>query len=298
MTWSIENRTVVITGGNSGIGLATATALARMRADVVITARTQDRGRTAADLIERETGRTVTPMVLDLASFASIRSFAADVGRQIGRADVLVNNAGCYVTPRRVTENGFEWTMAVNHLGPFLLTCLLTRDAASRMKRIVNVASDMHRSAKRDLGFEQLEVPGRYRGTEAYARSKLANILFTRELARRLDGTGSVAFSVHPGVVASRIAQDGDSRLGSIIWKAMAHRMRTPEQGAATVVHAATAPGIENESGGYFAYEALVEPDRAATNDAAANRLWAASAASVGCDLTYARPSEPTTGVA
>ena len=289
---------MVITGGNSGIGFATATALARLRADVVITARTQDRGRAAADLIEIATGRAVTPMVLDLASFASVRSFTVEVASEIGRVDALINNAGCYVTPRRTTEDGLEWTMAVNHLGPFLLTCLLAADPGNRPKRIVNVASDMHRSAKRDLGFEHLEAPGRYRGTEAYARSKLANILFARELARRLDGTGSVAFSVHPGVVASRIAQDGDSRLGSIIWKAMARSMLTPEQGAATIVHAATATGIEDESGGYFAYEVPAEPHRAACNDTAANRLWAVSAALVGCDLDCARPSEPTTGVA
>lgn len=289
---------MVITGGNSGIGRATATALARMGADVVITARTEDRGRIATDLIENETGRTVAPMVLDLASLASVRSFAGEFRERFGRADVLVNNAGCYVTPRRVTVDGFEWTMGVNHLGPFLLTCLLAASPGTRPKRIVNVASDMYRSAKWDLDFHDLEAPGRYRGTEAYARSKLANIIFTRELARRLDGTGSVAFSVHPGMVATRIAQDGDSRVGAIIWKVMASRMRTPEQGAATVVYAATAPGIEGQSGGYFSDDAAVEPTRTARNDDAARRLWDASAAAVGCDMAHARDGEATAGVA
>lgn len=284
----------MITGANSGIGLATATALAGMGADMVITARSVERGRAAADLIKDETGQTVAPMVLDLASLASVRSFAADFTERFGRADVLVNNAGCYVTPRRETDDGFEWTMGVNHLGPFLLTCLLAADTDTLPLRIVNVASDMHRSARRDLEFHAVEAPGTYRGTEAYARSKLANILFTRQLARRLEGAGSVAFSVHPGLVATRIAQDGDSRLGSIIWKAMASSMRRPKQGAVTVVHAATAPGIESQSGAYFSDNAIVEPDRAALNDAAGKRLWAASASSVGCDLFRARPNEAT----
>jgi NAD(P)-dependent dehydrogenase (short-subunit alcohol dehydrogenase family) len=297
VTWNIEGRTVVVTGGNSGIGFATASALARMEADVVVTARTRERGRAAADLIGHETGRAVTPMVLDLASFASVRSFVHALGDRANPIDVLVNNAGCYVTPRRITEDGHEWTMAVNHLGPFLLTCLLAREATTRPKRIVTVASEAHRFAKRDLGFAQLEAPGRYRGTEAYARSKLANILFTRELARRLEGTGSVAFAAHPGLVASRITQDGDSRVGSIIWRAMAHRMRTPQQGAATVVDLATTPGIEDESGGYFGPEGIMEPVRAALSDTTADRLWTASVVTVGCDLARDRVSNSTMGV-
>jgi NAD(P)-dependent dehydrogenase (short-subunit alcohol dehydrogenase family) len=236
-------------------------------------------------------------MVLDLASFASVRSFVDTLSDRVGPIDVLVNNAGCYVTPRRVTEDGHEWTMAVNHFGPFLLTCLLAREATTRPKRIVTVASEAHRFAKRDLVFAQVEAPGRYRGTEAYARSKLANILFTRELARRLEGTGSVAFAAHPGLVASRITQDGDSRVGSIIWKAMAYRMRTPQQGAAIVVDLATMPGIDDKSGGYFGSEGIMEPGRAALSDTTAGRLWTVSAMSVGCDLACDRVSDSTMGV-
>ncbi len=273
---------MVITGGNSGIGLATATELSRRGADVVLTARDPARGRAAADHVEAETHRMVTPLVLDLSSFASIRTFADELAAR-GRTDVLINNAGAYVSSRRLTADGHEWTMGINHLGPFLLTCLLASDPATLPYRIVNVASEMHRNTKRDPGFNELEPGGRYRGTQAYARSKLANILFTSELARRLDDTGSSTFAVHPGVVATRIAQDGDSRLASLLWRAGSRWMRTPEEGAATSIYLATESGIEQYSGGYFSDERRVEPSAAALDQGAAARLWELSAADTAC---------------
>jgi NAD(P)-dependent dehydrogenase (short-subunit alcohol dehydrogenase family) len=285
VTWSIEGRIAVITGGNSGIGLATATALAQQGAAVVITARDRHRGRVAASRIKADTGVSALPMVLDLASLDSVRTFTDSLTAHLGRVDVLVNNAGCYVTPRRETVDGFEWTMGVNHLGPFLLTCRLARDPATRPDRIINVASDMHRSARRDLGFTRLEPNGRYRGTEAYARSKLANILFAGELARRLEGTGTVVFSVHPGLVASRMAQDGDSRIGSMIWKATASRMKTPEQGAATVVYAVANSEIERHNGAYLSDERVAKPDSTALDALSAARLWNQSVTATGCDI-------------
>ena len=251
----------MITGGNSGIGLATATALAQQGAAVVITARDLHRGREAASRIKADTGVPALPMVLDLASLDSVRSFTDALTARVGRVDVLVNNAGCYVTPRRETADGFEWTMGVNHLGPFLLTCRLVRDPATRPDRIINVASDMHRSARRDPGFTELEPRGRYRGT--------------------------VVFSVHPGLVATRIAQDGDSRIGSVIWKAAASRMKTPELGAATVVYAAATPDIEHHTGAYLADEQLAEPASAALDIIAAARLWNRSVAATGCDADH-----------
>jgi NAD(P)-dependent dehydrogenase (short-subunit alcohol dehydrogenase family) len=284
VTWDVDGRTALITGGNSGIGFAAAAELARRGANVVLTSRDPIQGRSAADAIEADTGRPVTPMVLDLASFATVRSFAEGLAARVGRVDLLVNNAGCYVTPRRETVDGFEWTMAVNHLGPFLLTCLLAGDPATRPERIVNVASDMHRSARRDLAFTSLEPAGRYWGTGAYARSKLANVLFTRELAKRFSDCGTTALSVHPGNVATRITQDGDSRLAAFVWRAAASRMRTPAEGAATVVYAATEPSVAAHSGGYLADERLTTPSDAALMDGAAVRLWEMSAAATGCD--------------
>jgi NAD(P)-dependent dehydrogenase (short-subunit alcohol dehydrogenase family) len=289
VTWSIEGRTVVITGGNSGIGLATATELARRGADVVLTVRDPEQGRIATDQIRAVTGSVVTPMFLDLASFSSIRSLALALASERGRIGVLINNAGSYVTPRRITPEGHEWTMGVNHLGPFLLTCLLATDERTHPDRVINVASEMHRSARRDVEFTRMEPAGRYRGTEAYARSKLANILFTRELARRLDGSGSVAFATHPGMVATRMAQDGDSRLGSLLWKAGSRWMRTPEEGAATSVYLASEPDIEHHTGGYFMDEQLTSPSTAARSDRAAVRLWNASVAATDCDLEFSR---------
>jgi retinol dehydrogenase 14 len=285
VTWSIVDRTVVITGGNSGIGFATASELARRGADVVLTARVPALGRAAAERLGDEAGGSVVPMTLDLASFASVRSFARRFCADRGRADVLINNAGVYMSSRRTTPDGYEWTMGVNHLGPFLLTCLLASNPATRPDRIVTVASAMHGNTKRDPGFHELGLTGHHRGTEAYARSKLANVLFNRELARRLDGTGTVAFAAHPGVVATRIAQDGDSRIGALAWKLGSRWMRSPDEGAITSVFLATEPNIDSLTGGYFADQRQVEPSAAGKNDEAAVRLWDESVAATGCDL-------------
>jgi len=285
VTWSIKDRTVVITGGNSGIGFATAQELARRGADVILTVRDPALGQAAAEHIRATTGRTVVPMTLDLASFASIRSFADQLAADRGRADVVINNAGVYMGSRRTTENGYEWTMGVNHLGPFLLTCLLASSDGQRPSRIISVASAMHANAKRDPGFQSLEMPGRYRGTEAYARSKLANVLFIREIARRLDGSGSVAFAVHPGVVATRIAQDGDSRLGAMAWRLGSRWMKRPDEGAATSVFLASEPDIDSLTGGYFADRRPQEPAAIGRNDGAAKRLWDESVTATACVL-------------
>jgi NAD(P)-dependent dehydrogenase (short-subunit alcohol dehydrogenase family) len=250
---TMDGRTVVITGGNAGIGKETAVALAREGARVIFTSRDATRGADAlAEIAERSGGRAEV-MPLDLASLASVRDFAADVLATTDRIDVLVNNAGLVLTDRRITEDGFEMTFGVNHLGHFLLTDLLReRLVASAPARVVVLASFAHRFAWRGLDFDDLMSERRYSGFDVYARSKLANILFTRELARRLDGTGVTANSLHPGYVASHFGRDGDA--GNLDW-AMDLGAKlfaiSPERGARTSVYLAGDAAVTTATGGY-----------------------------------------------
>lgn len=273
----------MITGGNSGIGLATARALAAAGADVVLTSRDPTRGAAAVASIEAATGVAVTAMALDLGSFASIRAFAADFLAQRDALHLLINNAGLILSERRTTEDGFEQTFGVNHLGHFLLTDLLReRLVASAPARIVNVASRAHRRAKRGLDFDDLMSEGSYEGMDVYAKSKLANIYFTVELARRLEGTGVTANSLHPGVVATGFAADGDAK-GLVAWFFKLGRpfLRTADEGAATSLYVAQAPELEGVTGEYFSDCAPGRPTKIAEDEAAAERLWIMSEALV-----------------
>ena len=276
---TMDGRTVVITGGNAGIGKETAVALARDGARVIFTSRDATRGADAlAEITERSGGRAEV-MALDLASLASVRTFAAEVLAATDRIDVLVNNAGLVLTDRRITEDGFEMTFGVNHLGHFLLTDLLReRLVASAPARVVVLASFAHRFAWRGLDFDDLMSERRYSGFDVYARSKLANILFTRELARRLDGTGVTANSLHPGYVASHFGRDGDA--GNLDW-AMDLGAKlfaiSPERGARTSVHLAADPGVATVTGGYYHRCRPASTSRHARDDAAAARLWTVS---------------------
>jgi len=258
--------------------------LARRGAEVVITSRDEGRGREAVAAIERATGRWVEVMTLDLGSFASVRSFAGRFIERHERLDVLVNNAGLILGERRLTVEGFEQTFGVNHLGHFLLTdLLLDRLRSSAPARVVNLSSDAHHSARKGLDFSDLQSERGYSSFAVYARSKLANIYFTKELARRLEGSGVDVNAVHPGVVATRFAADGDAR-GPIAWffKLARPFLRTPAKGAATSVHVACAPELDGVSGKYFKDCREVAPSRVALDDDAARRLWEASEALVG----------------
>jgi NAD(P)-dependent dehydrogenase (short-subunit alcohol dehydrogenase family) len=279
----LDGKTAVITGGNSGIGFETAVALLQQGVHVVITSRDAQRGAAASEAIKARTGRAPEVMALDLASFAAIRRFADDFSATYDRLDILVLNAGAIIKQRRVSEDGHELQFQSNHLGHFLLTDLLRdRLIASAPARVVVVSSDAHRTV-RGLDFDDIETAHhRYRAFRTYSRTKLMNLLFTRELARRLDGTGVTVNAVHPGFVASRFSRDGDTKfmgMGMAIARPFAH---SPESGAQTSIYVASSPDLDGVTGQYFAKRRLSQPSSAARDDAAAARLWELSAKLTG----------------
>jgi NAD(P)-dependent dehydrogenase (short-subunit alcohol dehydrogenase family) len=280
--------TVVVTGANAGVGFETAAGLVDLGARVVLTARDEAKGGNAVDRIRARGGPgTVEAAPLDLASFASIRRFAREVAPGLGRLDVLVNNAGLVQLDHTVTEDGFETTFGVNHLGHFLLTTLLLDQLRSSVPaRVVVVASTAHRSARNGLDFDDLQAERGYSPIGAYNRSKLANIYFTRELARRLAGSGVTANSLHPGFVASRLGRDGDGGLlGDIAMTLGRPFAISPARGARTSIYLASDPAVADITGKYFARCREARPARVATDDDAARRLW-----SVSEELVASRP--------
>ncbi len=246
----------------------------------MITARNEERGRRAMAEIRQESGSDrVHLVVFDLGDLASVRRGADEILGRCRRIDVLVNNAGLVQSERHETADGFEATFGINHLGPFLLTQLLTeRLVASAPSRVVNVASIAHRGARKGLDFDDLQSTRHYRGMEAYSRSKLANMLFTVELAERLAGTGVTANSLHPGTVASGFARDDDAT-GFLAFgvKVIKPFILTPEKGARTSVYLATSPEVAEVTGQYFVKCRPRVPSQAARDPAAAALLWSIS---------------------
>jgi NAD(P)-dependent dehydrogenase (short-subunit alcohol dehydrogenase family) len=276
----------VVTGATSGIGKAAATALARLGATVVLVGR--DRGRTeaAAAQIAAVSGSAPRAEIADLASLEQVRGLA---GRLAGleRIDVLINNAGLVLGERRVTPDGLEHVFALNHLAPFLLTSLLLpKLTASAPARVVTVTSDAHSTARLDLSDPNLEHG--WDSWRSYANSKLANILFTRELARRLDGTGVTATCAHPGVVRTGFGRESRPllKLGITIARPF---MASPERGADTVVYLASSPDVAGQTGGYYVKRQRREPSAAARDDTLARELWELSEKMTG--LAPARPA-------
>lgn len=277
---ALAGKVAVVTGANAGIGLHTAVGLAAMGATTVLACRNEAKARAAADEVRRQAGHDEVHVVpLDLADLASVEACAKELQRRFDRLDVLVNNAGGILSPRRETAQGFEMTFGVNHLGPFALTCWLAgRLQACAPSRVVTVASVGHWGAARGMRFDDLQSRRHYRAFDVYARSKLANVLFTRELARRLQGTGVTANAVHPGPVRSGFGMDGD--LGGVV--GLGNRLIrpfeiTPEAGARTSVYVATAPELTTVTGGYFARSRPARTAPWARSDPEAARLWAES---------------------
>ena len=267
-------KTAVVTGGDSGIGFETARELARRGWRVIITGRHEAKIHAAAEAI----GPAASVQVADFVSFAQVRALGAALNQE-PRIDVLVNNVGVALSRQQKTEDGNDMMLQVNHLSPFLLTSLLLdRLRASAPARIVSVSSRMHRLA-RDFGFDDFQFARSYGVAKAYSRTKLYNVLFTRELARRLAGTGVTANALHPGMIRTEIGKDGDLRgIAGLLWPLLQRLNGRPvEEGARLPVQLATAPELEGVTGKFFTTGRAAEPSALAQDDAAAKRLWGMS---------------------
>jgi retinol dehydrogenase 14 len=277
----MAGRTVLVTGATSGIGRATALGLAAMGAHVAITGRDRGRTESAAREISAAGGVNVDVFVADLSSQGQVRRLANAVLERLPQIHVLVNNVGGYWSTRHVTADGLERTFAVNHLAPFLLTnLLLDRLERSAPARVVTVASNAHATGRID--FDDLQGMRSYSGGRAYSQSKLANVLFTYQLARRMRGTAVTANALHPGVVRTSFGAEDPARIQRLLVRLLRPLMKSPAQGAATSIHLASAPELEKVSGQYFAGR---RPRRSSTrsyDQAVAARLWEASADLVG----------------
>lgn len=269
----MKGKTVVITGGTSGIGEVAALELAQMGARIVLVGRDKPRAQTTlARLRERGPGLAHTVHYADLTRLAEMKRVAAQIAGAEPRIDVLINNAGAMFVARRVTEDGLERTFALNHMAYFVVTAgLRERLTASAGARIVNTASDAHRGAM--LDFDNLQSEKGFGAMQAYGRSKLCNILFTRELARRLHGTGVTANCLHPGFVATRFGDQSGGLISHMVWLAKYFAI-PPTEGAKTVVYLASSPEADGVSGKYFYKCRATTPSPAAEDDQAASALW------------------------
>ena len=272
----LRGKVCVVTGASSGIGKVTARELARQGAKVVVVARDRQRCETAlAHIREAASGADVSIALCDFASQRSIRRLAAELCTEHPAIHVLVNNAGGVLGERRLTEDGIEATFAVNHLGYFLLTeLLLDRLRSSAPARIVNVASEAHRRGH--LDWEDLSAARRFDSFRAYGTSKLSNIAFTFELARRLEGSGVTANAMHPGVVATNFGASGGTLIRFAV-KLARPFFRTEEKGADTAVWLASSPEVEGITGKYFMDRHEARPSREASDPEVARKLWEVS---------------------
>ena len=279
---AMHGKTVLVTGGTGGIGLATATGLAGLGARVGIVGRSAERGAAAADAVRRTVpAAQVDVFVADLSAQAEVRRLATEVRDAYPRLAVLVNNVGGYWAHRHVTVDGLEHTFALNHLAPFLLTHEL-RDllVASAPARVVTVSSGAQAMGRIDLA--DLQATRSYNGQRAYNQSKLANVLFTYELARRLEGTGVTANVLHPGVVRTSFGLEDSGRWMRAMVPLARPFMKTPEQGASTPVFLASSPEVAGVTGAYFANRKPKRSARASYDRPLARRLWQVSAELTG----------------
>ncbi len=282
---TLTGRTALITGATNGIGLEASVALARLGARVILVGRDEQRTSEAGRVVQTRSGSSAPDLELcDLSSLEQVRRLAERVRTRYPRLDVLVNNAGGVFLTRTVTPEGFEASFAVNHLAPYLLTrLLLEQHALSEQARIVTVSSDGHRMGA--LDFDDLGFERSYSAIGAYNRSKLANVLFTRELARRLAGSGMTTNCLHPGQVATGIWNTAFPRwMGPVLGMAKKLLMITPEQAAQRIAYLAASPEVAGRTGLYFDKNRPTAPSRRAQDDVLARKLWEESARLVGLD--------------
>lgn len=289
MTGSMTGKTVVVTGANSGIGRETARGLARMGARVVMVCRSRERGEEARADIVRSTGSEAVELTLaDLSSVADTRRVGEELSKRLDRLDVLVNNAGAMHTARGVTVDGFETTFATNHLSYFVLThALLDLLKATAPARIVNVSS--RASERGTINFDDLHAEKGYSISRAYGQSKLANVLFTYELARRLEGTNVTANCLHPGVVRTGFGKNSGGLLGTTVAAVIRGAgvfFVSPAKGAETSIYLASSPAVEGVTGKYFSRSAERQSSPASHDRDAAKRLWEMSEQMTGMAMT------------
>jgi NAD(P)-dependent dehydrogenase (short-subunit alcohol dehydrogenase family) len=277
----MKGKTVVITGGTSGIGEVAAQALAQMGARVVLVARNKSRADATLARLRRSGPDAAHSVYLaDLTRLAEMKRLATEIADHEPRIDVLINNAGALFGTRRLTEDGLEYTFALNHMSYFVVTAgLRERLLASGGARIINTASAAHQGAT--LDFDDFQSAKNFRAMTAYGRSKLCNILFTRQLARRLQGTGVTANCLHPGFVATRFADESGGLISRFAWLAKFFAI-SPVEGGQTIIYLASSPEVADVTGKYFYKRRPTTPSPAALDDRAALALWERSAALAG----------------
>jgi NAD(P)-dependent dehydrogenase (short-subunit alcohol dehydrogenase family) len=277
----VTGKTVVITGGTSGIGQVTAETLAGMGARIVLVARNPSRGETTMTRLRAKgPGATHAIHYADLSRLSEMKRVGREIAAAEPRIDILINNAGAMFTRREVTEDGLELTFATNHVSYFVLTHLLRDNLlASAPARVISTSSHAHKGAKLDLN--DLQLAKGYSGFKAYGRSKLCNILFTRELARRLTGSGVTANCLHPGFVATRFGDQAQG-FGARVFGLLKNFAISPERGADTIIYLASSDAPAKVTGGYFYKREETTPTSEARDDQSARRLWEETAQLAG----------------
>jgi NAD(P)-dependent dehydrogenase (short-subunit alcohol dehydrogenase family) len=277
----VQGKTAVITGATSGIGRSAAFELARQGADLALLCRSKSKGEQTQGQIESEVGRDCVRLFeADLESLDDVRRVAGQLNQELPKIDVLLNNAGVTLMRREETADGFEKTFAVNHLAPFLLTqSLLPKILETPGARIVNVASGAHRFARFDL--DDLQSKKKYASMRVYGASKLANILYTNELARRLEDKDIRVWSLHPGAVATQLGANNGG-FAKILLPVLALFFKTADQGAETSIYLCAEPGLDAPNGSYFENKKVARTSALARDRKAAERLWQESERMVG----------------